>query len=83
MINDSLNKINKKPLIDEGFVLLFTPSKTYFTKSYFRDEITDLFHILFYLFNQPSTIPLLISEKFVSKIPTIKMIKIGFHCFLI
>jgi hypothetical protein len=33
----------------EGFVLFFTPSETYFTKSYFRDEITDLFHILFYL----------------------------------
>jgi hypothetical protein len=48
--------------MEGSFFLLFTPSETNFTKSYFRDEITDLFHILFYLFNQASTIPILISE---------------------
>jgi hypothetical protein len=44
MIDDLFNKINKKPLTLEGLFLLFTPSETYFTKSYFRDEITDVFH---------------------------------------
>jgi len=41
--------VTKKPLTFEGFVLLFTPSETNFSKSYFRDEITDVFHMLFYL----------------------------------